>query len=141
MKINYHKSEVVTFGYGVEQQEDIANALNCKVGQLPMTYLGFPISDRPLGVNAFKSITDKMRKKLHPRKGKNLTSGGRLILSNSSLNNMPIYYMGIFLLHEGVHHQMDSIRSQFFWRGDISKFKYHMVKWENACLPKDFVGL
>lgn len=26
---------------------------------------------------------------------------GRLILSNSSLSNMPIYYMGIFLLHEG----------------------------------------
>lgn len=54
---------------------------------------------------------------------------------------MPIYTMGIFLLHETVHQQMDTIRSQFFWRGDISKFKYHMVKWKNACLPKDFGGL
>lgn len=76
LKINYHKSEVVTFGYGGDQQEDIANALNCKVGQLPMTYLGFPISDRSLGISAFKHIIDKMRKKLHPWKGKNLTSGG-----------------------------------------------------------------
>ena len=36
---------------------------------------------------------------------------------------------------------MDSIRSKFFWRGDIDKFKYHMVKWERVCVPKDFGGL
>lgn len=106
-----------------------------------MTYLGFPISDRSLGANAFKFIPDKMRKKLQPWKGKNLTSRGRLILTNASLSNMPIYTMGMFLLHEGSHQQMDTIRSQFFWRGDCNKFKYHMVKWENVCLPRDFGGL
>ena len=36
---------------------------------------------------------------------------------------------------------MDSIRSQFFWRGDCAKFKYQMMKWENVYLPKDFGGL
>jgi hypothetical protein len=36
---------------------------------------------------------------------------------------------------------MDTVRSRFFWRGDLKKFKYHMVKWENVCLPKDFGGL
>ena len=54
---------------------------------------------------------------------------------------MPIYTMGVYLLNKQVHHQMDTIRSQFFWRGDVEKFKYHMVKWEHACLPKDFGGL
>lgn len=66
---------------------------------------------------------------------------GGLVLTNSSLSNLPIYTMGIFLLHEGTHQQMDTIHSQFFWRGDCSKLKYHMVKWENVCLPKDFGGL
>lgn len=32
LKINYHKSEVVTFGYDDSEQQNIANALNCKVG-------------------------------------------------------------------------------------------------------------
>ena len=36
---------------------------------------------------------------------------------------------------------MDTIRSQFFWRGDCAKFKYQMMKWENVYLPKDFGGL
>lgn len=66
LKINYHKSEVVTFGFEEGQQQEIAKALNCKVGQLPMTYLGFPISDTHLGVNAFKYITNRMREKLQP---------------------------------------------------------------------------
>jgi retron-type reverse transcriptase len=49
LKINYHKSEVVTFGVDKENEDNIANMLNCKVGSLPMKYLGFPISDKRLG--------------------------------------------------------------------------------------------
>jgi hypothetical protein len=86
-------------------------------------------------------MVTKMRNKLQPWKGKNLSSGGRLVLINSSLSSMPIYSMGMFLLNEETHHKMDSIRSKFFWRGDRDKFKYHMMKWENVCLPKDFGGL
>lgn len=59
LKINYHKSEVVAFGYGEIQQQEIANALNCKVGKLPMTYLGFPISDKALGTKAFCPILER----------------------------------------------------------------------------------
>ena len=36
---------------------------------------------------------------------------------------------------------MESIISQFFWKGEGDRFKYHMVKWEQMCLPKDFSGL
>jgi hypothetical protein len=49
LKINYHKSEVVTFGVDKENEDRIANMLNCKVWGLPMKYLGFPISDKRLG--------------------------------------------------------------------------------------------
>jgi hypothetical protein len=41
-----------------------------------MKYLGFPISDKRLGMGAFKGIFEKTRSKLQPWKGKNLTSGG-----------------------------------------------------------------
>jgi hypothetical protein len=58
-----------------------------------------------------------------------------------SVSSIPIYNMSMFLLHKGIHAQMDTVRSRFFWRGGGLKiFKYHMVKWENVCLPKDFGG-
>ena len=85
LKINYHKSEVVVFGCSDEQTQEIANSLNCKVGHLPMTYLGFPISAKNLGLAAFRGVVEKMWKKLLPWKRKHLSSGGRLILTNSSL--------------------------------------------------------
>jgi hypothetical protein len=42
----------------VETENRIANMLNCNVGRLPMKYLGFPISNKRLGVKAFKSVVD-----------------------------------------------------------------------------------
>ena len=141
LKINFHKSEVVAFGYEPQEQQNIANWLNCKLGTMPIKYLGFPISDRALYSEAFKGILEKMRKKLQPWKVKLLSSGGRLVLTNSVLSSMPTYMMGIYNIQEGVYAQMDTIRSQFFWSGDCNKFKYHMVEWENVCLPKDFGGL
>ena len=141
LKINYHKSEVLVFGVSEAEQIRVAKMLNCKIGSLPMTYLGLPLSDRNVGAKSLEGPLTKMRKKLQPWKGKNLSSRGRLVLTNSSLSSVPIYLMGMYRLYETNHQHMDSIRSKFFWRGDVEKFKYHMVKWEKACVPKDFGGL
>ena len=64
-----------------------------------------------------------------------------MVLTNSSLRSIHIYLMGVFLLFEANHQQMDSTRSKFFWRGDIDKFKYHMVKCEKVCVAEDFGDL
>ena len=48
LKINYHKSEVVVFGVE-ERQQEIANMLNCKLGEFPLNYLGFPSVTRTWG--------------------------------------------------------------------------------------------
>jgi hypothetical protein len=76
LKINYHKSEVLCFGVDDDTETEIANILNCANGKMPMRYLGFPISDRKLRMEAFGGMVDKMRKKLQPWKGKHLSSGG-----------------------------------------------------------------
>jgi hypothetical protein len=104
LKINYHKSEVYPMGLSESEQNEVANMLNCKVGCLPMVYLGIPVSDKHLGINALKGVPKKLQKRLQPWKGKNMTSGrGRLILTNSSLSSLPIYTMGFYLLQEGIH--------------------------------------
>lgn len=135
LKINYHKSEVIVFVVDEDIQDRITNALNCKVGSLPMNYLGLPITDRELGIKRFDYLGAKLRKKLQPWKGKHMSYGGRLILSNTSLSSLPIYTMAMFLLKAGSHQKMDTIRAQFFWRVASDKFKYHMLKWENITFP------
>jgi hypothetical protein len=119
LKINYHKSEILVFGAEEEEKHVLANMLNCKMGQMPMKYLGFPISDRSLGAGAFGSIVEKMRKKLQPWKGKHLSYGGRLILTNSSLSSMPTYMMGMFNIPEIIHSQMDTSEADSFGGGIV----------------------
>jgi len=50
----------------IQVQWRIANMLNCKVGVLPMKYLGIPISNKILGVSSFSEMVRKMRSKLQP---------------------------------------------------------------------------
>lgn len=111
LKINHHKSEVVVFGVDIEEEQSIANILNCKVGRLPMKYLGVPFNDHHLGVPAFEPLPIKIGKKLQPWKGKHMSSGGRVILSNTSLASIPTYMMGMYLLNERIHQKMYIERS------------------------------
>jgi len=114
LKINYHKSEVLLFGYSQSDKERKANMLNCKLGELPVMYLGIPVSNKVLGIGAFQGLVNRMFKRLDPWKGKFMTSGGKLILTNSCLSNLPMYVMGFYMLPKGVHGKMDSIRSKIF---------------------------
>jgi hypothetical protein len=41
LKINYQKIEIMAVGSSKEESSYIANMLNCKVGGLPIKYLGF----------------------------------------------------------------------------------------------------
>ena len=121
-KINYHKSEMVTLGMEEEEQDLVANMLNCKVGMMPITYLGFPISDRYIGIQAFRGMNAKIRNKLQPWKGENMSFGGRIMLTDTSLSSQPTYLMGMFYFKRRNSYEMDNIRSYFFGGGDISKF-------------------
>lgn len=44
MKINFDKSEVFTVGLDEDEQQ-VVEALNCKLGSFPMKYLGMSVSD------------------------------------------------------------------------------------------------
>lgn len=70
-----------------------------------------------------------------------MSSGRRSIITNSCLSNVPSYLTGFYKLTEGQHKELDSIRARFFWQGGQENFRYHMVKWEALCRPKDFGGL
>ena len=59
----------------------------------------------------------------------------------SFLSNLPIYYMSIFKILEGVAKELDSIQSKFLWGDTDQKRKIHLVNWKKVTLCKKNGGL
>jgi hypothetical protein len=141
LKINFDKSEVLVMGVTAPEQRRIASMLNCKLGQFPMKYLGLPVSNKELRVLDWDFLPQKVGHRVDPWQGLLLASAGRLELTNSCLSSLPMFAMGIYLLHAEMHKAMDSCRSRFFWEGTDDRRKYHMVDWLTVCKPKELGGL
>ncbi|XP_039145736.1 uncharacterized protein LOC120282975 [Dioscorea cayenensis subsp. rotundata] len=74
-----------------------ALTLNCAVDCLPVTYLGIPISRRRPRKQDWDILIAKVRDRLSSWKARQLSAGGRLILLNSVLSAIPMYWMSIYL--------------------------------------------
>jgi hypothetical protein len=64
------------FGVQQDEKERLANMLNCVMGELPLKYLGIPVSNKHLNISAFSFLIQKLHKRVDPWRGKFLTSGG-----------------------------------------------------------------
>lgn len=70
--------------------------LKCTVLSLPIKYLGIPLGANPKRVATLHPVIDKIRKKLSGWKVNMLSKAGKLTLIKSVLNNLPIFYLGLF---------------------------------------------
>jgi hypothetical protein len=59
-------------------------------------------------------LVRKLAGKIQPWLGRLFSSGGQAILSNACLDNLPMFAMGLFLLHDGIHARFDTHRSKFY---------------------------
>jgi len=141
MKINFEKSEVFSVGLSIDEQQQTAAILGCKIGTFPIKYLGMPVGHCKITKAQLRYVSDKAEKRLGTWQCDHLSSGGKSTLIESCLSSIPMYTMGVYELYEGNYQLLDSIRSRFFWQGAGKKRKYHMIKWEALNRPKEFGGL
>lgn len=141
LKINFNKSEVFCFGKAKEKENLYSQLFTCRVGALPMKYLGIPIDEKRILRKDWNEMENKIEKKLGCGKGKLQSIGGRLILIKSSLTNVPMYMISFYRLPVGVRDRIDFFRKRFFWQEDQGIRKYHLVNWQEICSPKDQGGL
>ncbi|KAJ4758597.1 RNA-directed DNA polymerase (reverse transcriptase)-related family protein [Rhynchospora pubera] len=116
--------------------------LNCSPKDMPVTYLGLPLSIRRLKKVHYKPLIDAFQRKLDGWKSRFLSSAGRLTLINSVLTSLPLYYMQVMQLPAWLITHLDGIRRRFFWKGRDKCLGGHcLVNWNKCCIPKCFGGL
>ena len=112
LSVNVGKSEIVPVGE-VGNIDALANILRCRVGSLPMKYLGMPLGTPYKTASVWNPILERMEKKLSGWKRLYLSKGGRLTLLKSTLSSLPTYYLSLFVIHVVVADRLECIQRNF----------------------------
>ncbi|GKU88310.1 hypothetical protein SLEP1_g2593 [Rubroshorea leprosula] len=141
LRINFNKSSI--FGYNVLEKwlKGLAGMLHCRVGRAPFLYLGLPVDGKYGNKKLWELVVNKFRTKLAVWKVATLSFGGRLVLLNSVLSALPIFYMSLYLLPNSVLEELIRIQRSFLWGGTELNKKISWVKWEYVCRAKAKGGL
>ena len=134
------KSEIVPVGE-VGNISDLAGILRCRVGSLPMKYLGMPLGTSFKTASIWNPILEKIEKKLSGWKRLYLSKGGRLTLLKSTLSSLPTYYLSLFTIPVVVADRLERIQRNFLWGSSEECFKHSLVAWEKVCSPLESGGL
>lgn len=141
LKINYHKSNIYGIGVPDGIVTNFASKLNCMKISLPFTYLSLPLGANPRRKSTWATIIEKCQRRLASWKRRFISFGGRLTLIRSVLSSLPVYYMSLFKLLEGVARAIDRIQAFFLWGGSNLKRKIRLVKWEEVTKSKKQGGI
>jgi hypothetical protein len=141
LKINFIKSKL----YGVNVVPsflEVGSAfLSCRSDTLPFKFLGIPVGANPRRRATWKSIVEKMEKRLSSWSSHHLSYGGRVTLINSVLSSLPLYFFFFFKASRCIIQHLVKIQRNFLWGGGIDDKKICWIKWDQICLPKDKGGL
>ena len=99
----------------VENVDALACILCCKVGRLPMSYLGMPLGAHFKGASIWNPILERVEKKLSGRKRLYLSKGGKLTLLKSTLSSLPTYYLSLFTIPQHIADRLERIQWNFLW--------------------------
>ena len=141
LKINYHNSVLCGIGLPDPDLNEFSLLLNCKTQRLPLNYLGLPLGASHMRKKTWKPIIDKFKMRLAGWKGRFLSFAGRLTLVKAVLSSLPVYFMSLFKLPEGIAKELDKIQATFLWGGSKLKRKIHLVKWSEVTKSRYQGGL
>lgn len=93
LKINFHKTGILTINVDDPEIKEFAQVFCCKIGSFPFKYLGVPLHYNKLRREDIQPIIDSIIKKNSGWMGKYLSYRGKLILLCTCIASIPAYLM------------------------------------------------
>ena len=103
-------------------------------------YLGFYL--KPLGYRVcnWYWLVQKFEKRISLWTHKLLSLGGKLILVQSILSSILMYWMGLAPIPVSTLHKLRRIMVAFLWGSSNTHQIYHLVCWKELSWPKKYEG-
>lgn len=140
LKINFFKSSLIGVNVVSDFMDLTCNFLNCSEGSIPFKYLGLPVGANPGSMSTWEPLVESISGKLNSWGHKYISFGGRIVLLNTVLNAIPIFYLSFLKLPVQVWKRIVRIPREFLWGGVGGGKKICWVKWETVCQSKSNRG-
>jgi Reverse transcriptase (RNA-dependent DNA polymerase) len=143
LKVNFAKSELIPLNISSSQAFHFSQILRCKLGKLSIKYLGISLHWKAPSKEVWMDLVHKVQSRLQVWKGKFLSLGEQVVLLNSVLSSIPLYYLSLYKVPSWCLLKIDRIRRYFLWAGVDKGNKRYMalMHWSIVCIPKQFGGL
>lgn len=117
LTINFTKSALIPLNLSHALANTLSEQLGCQLSSLPITYLGVKLHQKRLTFHDWQPLITKIEKKLQTWKGSLLSLCGRIILLNSVISAIPLYWLFIYKIPVKVRLAIDRIRKKILWSG------------------------
>lgn len=133
LSVNFDKSWV--FGINMEREEmmEAAKELGCRVGELPISYLGLKLGGRLAGLDGWGELIEKVKRRIRRWHANSISIGGRITIIKSILSAMPVYGMSVLPLPSKAKDELKGLLRNFLWGGKEGDKKMAWIKWDELC--------
>ncbi|KAH9772084.1 putative ribonuclease H protein [Citrus sinensis] len=100
-----------------------------------------PLLHRRVSKQTYQGILDKMKQRLSGWAASQLSFAGRITLTQSVLQAIPIYAMQTTNLPASIKTKIDQVCRRFLWSGNAKMRKMSLISWHTICQPKLTGGL
>jgi hypothetical protein len=136
LKVNFWKSCLIGVNVDDNFMEMACAFLNCIRGGILFKYLGLPVGANPRRMSTWDPLVDKIRKKLNSWGNRHISHGGRVVLINSVLNSISVFYLSLLKMSVQVIKKAIRIQREFLWDGVNGGRKLSWIKWRVVCQEK-----
>jgi hypothetical protein len=141
LKVNFGKSCLMGVNVRNDFVELACTFLNCRHGEVPFKYLGLPVGANPRRLATWEPLLLYLKKRLSSWGKKYISLGGRIVLINSVLNAIPIFFLSFLKMPVSVAKEVVRIQRSFLWGGVKGGRKMSWVSWSTVCKEKKDGGL
>ncbi|XP_011625849.1 uncharacterized protein LOC105421166 [Amborella trichopoda] len=106
-KVNFEKTSLVGVECSDVMLKRLAFHLGCRVEKFPLSCLGMPILDDKKPKSLWDPVLKRVNTKLDSWKVKHLSIGGRAILIQSSMTNLPVDKMSYLVMSSSVSKKIE----------------------------------
>ena len=143
LRVNFANSCIIGINVDASFPYLTANFLHCSIGSFPFKYMALPIGANSRKLSTWQPLLDMLLTRLSSWINRFVGWGGRVILLNSVLDSIPIFFLSFLKMSNGVWRHIVRIQRRYLCVcvGGWGARKIPWVWWSYVCRLKNEGGL